>query len=139
MDRGDSNEEIRDMGEENEEYEEEEEVVGGDEDEVEEEQGGDEEEEEVEVRRGQVGSRLARRGAGDSSLVGHDEDVRQIHNLRLIAFEEILRLARRFPDEESSDEDEDEEFEVEHINDGYESDIEDNDEYNDEQSISGSY
>ena len=51
-----------------------------------------------------------------------------IHNLRLIAFEEILRLARRFPDEESSDEDEEEEFEVQNINDGYESDIEDNDE-----------
>ena len=92
-----------------------------------------------EVRRGQVGSRLARRGAGDSSLVGHDKDVRQINNLRLIAFEEILRLARRFPDEESSDEDEEEEFEVQHINDGYESDIEDDDEYNDEESISDLY
>ena len=92
-----------------------------------------------EVRRGQVGSRLARRGAGDSSLVGHDKDVRQINNLRLIAFEEILRLARRFPDEESSDEDE--EFEVQHINDGYESDIEDNDEYrfDDKESISDLY
>ena len=133
MDRGDSNEEIRDMEEEDEEEEE----VGGDEDEEEEE--GVDEEEVDEVRRGQVGSRLARRGAGDSSLVGHDEDVRQIRNLRLIAFEEILRLARRFPDEESSDEDEDEEFEVENSNDGYESDIEDNDEYNDEQLISGSY
>ena len=133
MDRGDSKEEIRDMEEEDEEEEE----VGGDEDEEEEE--GVDEEEVDEVRRGQVGSRLARRGAGDSSLVGHDEDVRQIRNLRLIAFEEILRLARRFPDEESSDEDEDEEFEVENSNDGYESDIEDNDKYNDEQSISGSY
>ena len=133
MDRGDSNEEIRDMEEEDEEEEE----VGGDEDEEEEE--GVDEEEVDEVRRGQVGSILARRGAGDSSLVGHDEDVRQIRNLRLIAFEEILRLARRFPDEESSDEDEDEEFEVENSNDGYESDIEDNDEYNDEQLISGSY
>ena len=92
-----------------------------------------------EVRRGQVGSRLARRGAGDSSIVGHDKDVRQINNLRLIAFEEILRLARRFPDEESSDEDEEEEFEVQHINDGYESDIEYDDEYNDEESISDLY
>ena len=151
MDRGDNDEVVRRTGEEDEEEEQEdeeqedaepEEEDQEDEDQEEEQQedevGGeyeDDEEELEEISRRLTG--LERRGAGDFSLVGYAENVRQLLNLRRIAMDELVRLARDFPDEETSDEEEENEVQlrVHNLNDGYEPDIEDND----EESVSGSY
>ena len=152
MDRGDNDEVVRRTGEEEEEEEEQEEEEQEEEhqeveeqeeeqqedEEQEDEVGGEYEDDEEELE--EISRRLSgleRRGAGDFSLVGYAENVRQLLNLRRIAVDELVRLARDFPDDESSDEEEEDEVQlrVHNLNDGYESDIEDND----EESISGSY
>ena len=152
MDRGDNDEVVRRTGEEEEEEEEQEEEEQEeehqeveeqeeeqqDDEEQEDEVGGEYEDDEEELE--EISRRLSgleRRGAGDFSLVGYAENVRQLLNLRRIAVDELVRLARDFPDEESSDEETEDEVQVRviNLNDGYETDVEDND----EDSISGSY